>query len=233
MFAGPNGSGKSTLKEEMPAEWLGYYLNPDEIEKKLRLEGGFDFSRFGLDPSLEQIREHFRKSPLPTSAVPDRIGLAGRWLSFDAVGVNSYLASVLTAFLRQELVRARATFSFETVMSSPDKVDFLRKSRDSGYRTYLYFIATEDPDLNVARVQERVRSGGHDVPEEKIRSRYVRSLELLLPAIKASTRAYLFDNSGNGQRRVWIAEVTNGTELEVKVDAVPAWFRRCVLDRIR
>jgi predicted ABC-type ATPase len=45
-------------------------------------------------------------------------------------------------------------------MSSPDKVALLEKSRLLGYRTYLYFIATEDPQINIARVKSRVHLGG-------------------------------------------------------------------------
>lgn len=118
-------------------------------------------------------------------------------------------------------------------MSSRDKVNLLRSALAQGYRTYLYYVATDDPDINVARVAERVKNGGHDVPEEKIRSRYVRSLDLLMDAIRSSTRAYIFDNSGNKSRRIWLAEVTNGTELELKVDVVPAWFAKAVLNNIR
>ena len=43
VFAGPNGSGKSTIKEVLPLEWLGVYLNPDEIEKAIRKDGLFTF----------------------------------------------------------------------------------------------------------------------------------------------------------------------------------------------
>jgi predicted ABC-type ATPase len=99
----------------------------------------------------------------------------------------------------------RASFSFETVMSSPDEVALLEKARSLGYRSYLYFIATEDPQINIARVKSRVHLGGHDVPVDKIVSRYARSLDLLLPAIRQSNRAYLFDNSRHGGEHLWVA----------------------------
>jgi predicted ABC-type ATPase len=86
--------------------------------------------------------------------------------------------------------------TFETVMSSEDKVAFMLKAKASGYRTYLYFVATEDPDININRVKNRVAAGGHPVPTEKIVQRYGRCLNLLPAAIAASNRAYIFDNSG-------------------------------------
>ena len=108
----------------------------------------------------------------------------------------------------------------------------LKQAQAVGYRTYLYYIATEDPEINVNRVRNRVRLGGHPVPEDKIESRYHRSLDLLLEAIANADRAYIFDNSGENQERTWVAEITEGTTLELKTDQVPAWFKRVVLDRI-
>lgn len=58
------------------------------------------------------------------------------------------------------------------------------------------FVATDDPAINMARVRQRVAAGGHDVPEDKLRSRYRRSLENLRAAVRCASRAYVFDNSG-------------------------------------
>ncbi len=108
-------------------------------------------------------------------------------------------------------------------MSSPDKVAFLNKARKKGFRTYLYFVATEDPQINISRVAHRVKVGGHPVPEEKIVSRYHRSLSLLPQAINNTDRAYFFDNSGD--KSIWLAEVVNSTELEYKSELIPNWFK--------
>jgi len=53
---------------------------------------------------------------------------------------------------------------------------------------------------------------------------------LLLDAIRQSDRAYVFDNSSSHQR--WIAEISDGHQLELKVNHVPLWFQRAVLDRV-
>jgi predicted ABC-type ATPase len=117
-------------------------------------------------------------------------------------------------------------------MSHSSKIDVLRKSKESGYRTYLYFIATEDPEINIARVKNRVANGGHFVPEDKIRERYDRSLAQLLNAIKHTNRSYIFDNSYDGSKETWIAEITDGAQIEIKSSSVPAWFKRSVLDKL-
>ena len=111
-------------------------------------------------------------------------------------------------------------------MSSPDKIEFLKLAKSKGYRIYLYFIATVDPELNISRVKARVEAGGHDVPKDKIVDRYHRSIQLMKDAIKICDRSYIFDNSGSEHR--WIAEVTSGENLEVKEDDLPDWFAKVI-----
>jgi len=216
MFAGPNGSGKSTIKDMLPAPWLGIYINADEIEKTIRADGVLDLTDFEVNAGEEELQAFLHASTLLQKAglspqVSQLCFLDGK-IMFGAVGVNSYWASVLADFIRHRLLAAQISFTFETVMSPPDKVAFLQKAQTSGYRTYLYFVATEDPEINVSRVDYRVRTGGHPVAEDKIRNRYVRSLDLLSQAVSYADRAYVFDNSGSD--RIWIAEVTDGVEIE-------------------
>jgi predicted ABC-type ATPase len=115
-------------------------------------------------------------------------------------------------------------------MSHVSKVELLEKAQSEGYRTYLYYVATEDAEINVSRVAYRVSQHGHAVPLDKIISRYGRSLGLLLRAIRASNRAYLFDNSGALGEQTWFVEVTDGESVEFKAEKIPAWFAKHVLD---
>lgn len=98
-------------------------------------------------------------------------------------------------------------------MSAPDKIQLLIAAQQMGYRTYLYYIATDDPDINITRVRQRVAAGGHDVPQDKIISRYERSLKQLSEAIQVTNRAYIFDNSGDVA--VWVCEITEGKKLTI------------------
>lgn len=115
----------------------------------------------------------------------------------EAAAASGYLTACVADELRERLLAGRESFAFETVLSDPSKVDFMRRARAAGYRVYLYFVATDDAEINVARVRARVLSGGHDVPEDKVRARYGRCLEILSRAVEACNRAYLFDNSGD------------------------------------
>ncbi|HEY3762032.1 MAG TPA: hypothetical protein VGN23_09825 [Verrucomicrobiae bacterium] len=95
-------------------------------------------------------------------------------------------------------------------------------------------MATDDPAINLSRVRNRVKLGGHTVPEDRIVSRYHRSLDLLMDAIRHTNRTYIFDNSGDSAegKQTWIAEITEGRKLELRTDKIPSWFKRSVLDKI-
>ncbi len=155
--------------------------------------------------------------------------MAAGFIDFAGLTVNSYHASVLSDFLRRKLVEAGVSFSFETVMSAPDKVDLLRDARTAGFRTYLYYVATEDPAINVGRVATRVSQGGHDVPADKIVARYTRSLGLLGDALRHTDRAFLFDNSGT--EMIFVGELTAGATFTLRSAAMPNWFKQAVYDK--
>lgn len=233
MFAGPNGSGKSTLKTVIPSELLGVYINADEIEKRLREEGKLNLAEFQVTSPPHVIERYFQNSPRLSPEHSSKIRCIGHYLHVDQMPAMSYSAAVTAEMIREELLKTDSAFSFETVMSHHDKVDILKRAQSQGYRTYLYFIATDDPAINVSRVKVRVTQGGHDVPEEKIRSRYTRSLDLLFDAIRWSHRAYIFDNSQAGQEKTWLAEVTDGKDLEMQSESMPAWFKLAVWDKIK
>lgn len=133
--------------------------------------------------------------------------------------------------MRIKHIKEGHTFTFESVLSHPSKIDLLQYARQNGYRIYLYYIATESAEINVNRVNIRVAQKGHPVPEGTIRSRYERSLSLLYDAIKISDRAFLFDNSG--KESFFFAEITNGTDVEIKGENenIPEWFFTYVLER--
>lgn len=238
MFAGPNGSGKSTLKSYLAPALLGIYLNPDEIEQEIGSRSFLDFSVYGVRTTADEVLPIFTGSEFLTSQGLEegakKIGFANGLLDFGKVAVNSYFASVAGEFLRQKLLEQGTSFTFETVMSHPSKVDLLAQAKAAGYRTYLYFVATDDPAINISRVRNRVRLGGHAVPEDRIEPRYHRSLALLMDAIRLTNRAYIFDNSGDNadRKHTWLAEIIDGQTLELKTDRIPGWFKRTVLDKI-
>lgn len=224
IFAGPNGSGKSTIKNILEPELIYLYVNADDLERE-GASGSIDLSVFNLNLSEPDFHDFYSTHQLIINqGMVDQVNnftLVNDVLWIDQITLNSYHASVIADFIRHQLLEAQASFTFETVMSDPSKVDFIKKARALGYRTYLYFVTTEDPEININRVAIRVDDGGHNVTPEKIRSRYDRCLALLPNAIQVTNRAYLFDNSGS--EAVLEAEITEGAIVEYKIDEVHYW----------
>ena len=93
--------------------------------------------------------------------------------------------------------------------------------RDLGFEIVLVYIGTEDVEINLARIRNRVLAGGHDVPQEDVRRRYARSYKNLPTAIKRADHSILFDNStDDGYRLVAILGTTGSRWFEEK----PSWI---------
>ena len=238
MFAGPNGSGKSTIKKKVAEKFpriFGIYINPDDIERGIREQGRFNFGKFKVKTTEKEIIRFLKKAGqiVKANAVSEveKIRFANNSLIFKDVRVNSYFVSAIADFLHEKLVDTGRTFTLETVMSHENKIALLRRAQKAGFRTYLYYVATEAPEINIERVQIRVREGGHNVARDKIKERYRKSLDNLRGAIAASDRAYIFDNSGKDS--YLFAEITDGFDLNVKDPKVPLWFEKNVLDKLK
>lgn len=110
--------------------------------------------------------------------------------------VSAYQAAEVADALRRELVRQRESFVFETVFSDPvgDKLAFLKNAAESGYNVIFCFIGIASPEISEQRVAMRVLQGGHDVPDEKLVSRFPRTLANLKAAIQALPMVFIFDN---------------------------------------
>jgi predicted ABC-type ATPase len=235
VFAGPNGSGKTTIFKEIlqsKAVNLGVYVNADEIEALLR-EGRLSFHAFLLQPTIEDIQNWFKHSKFASVKRNEpelwkKLTLTGNVVQIDT-DIDSYIAADIAEFIRRQLLANGMNFTYETVMSHPDKVRFMEKAREQDYRVYLYFIATEAPEINISRVSVRVALNGHNVATDVITRRYYKSLGLLKSAVKHSDRAYVFDNSGS--KAVFIAEISNGVQvLRNEIVATPAWVEKYLFE---
>ena len=239
VFAGPNGSGKSSLLEQIPKSVpLGYYINADEIEKLIVSGKAIRLDEFGVTTDIKDLNSFLKKSDYArnksdTGKLIESFTISDNILQ--TVNFNllpAYTAAIISDFIREENLRSGNNFSFETVMSHPDKLEFLRRAVKSGYHVYLYFICTDDVRVNIARVKTRVRSGGHDVPVNKIRDRYYRSLELLYSALGICYKSYLFDNSYN---TIEISRIDRDGIMypQVPGDQIPNWMIKYVISKYR
>ena len=113
------------------------------------------------------------------------------------LAVEPYEAARLADALRKALIGRGESFVFETVFSDPvgDKVAFLEEAARCGYVVVLCYIGLSGPDQSVERVAMRVSQGGHDVPDDKLQSRFSRTLANLQAAIARLPHVLIYDNS--------------------------------------
>ncbi len=114
IFAGPNGSGKSTFNSKVPAHLLVNYVNPDAIELGIRETGAFDFAQFKLQGYVDHVIPFLRASVFlakyPESfAKLDDLIIEDERLVFPSRQIDSYIASVLSDFIRVSLIQERAS----------------------------------------------------------------------------------------------------------------------------
>ncbi len=99
-------------------------------------------------------------------------------------------------------IRAYQTVGVETVLSTDKYRRLVLEAKQRQFEFRLIFVMLTSPDLNVLRVRVRVGKGGHDVPENKIRDRWTRSLAQLPWFLDRADQAAIFDNSGQVPRLV-------------------------------
>lgn len=124
---------------------------------------------------------------------PDEIAKAefGDWNSPTAVMQAAQRAQEM----RESCLCEGKSMLLETVFSVPEKLEFVQRAKEAGFFVRFFFIGTDGPQINAARVARRVLAGGHDVPITKIISRYDRSMALAAMAMTFVDRAYVYDNS--------------------------------------
>jgi predicted ABC-type ATPase len=241
IFAGPNGSGKTTLynyfvKTNVFNDY--YFINADIINTDLStfLNFGYFPIKFSetdlyefLDNSSFQLKMDFKLS--------ETIEIKNSIISLkeNKLPETTYISAALSEFLRKKMImESNSSFAFETVFSHKSKLEEIKFAKENGYKVYLYFIATDDVFVNLERIQGRIVKGGHFVPVEKIRDRYLRSLDNLFKAIILADKVFFFDNSGQEQIREYsfFAEKKNNALHILNGTIIPWWFNEYVLQKI-
>lgn len=145
------------------------------------------------------------------------------------LGVDAYRAAELAGALREKLLEQQESFVFETVFSDPvgEKIGFLQRAAGAGYNVILCFIGIADPAMSEERVAMRVTQGGHDVPAEKLATRFPRTLENLRKSIRTLPHVLVFDNSDLSDPYRQIAIFHNG-EADFLSKSLPAWMREII-----
>jgi predicted ABC-type ATPase len=244
VFAGPNGSGKSTIIQAVREYTergqhieFGTYINADDIANVLKSQT-LSFNEYEVATSSEEFKDIATKSGLINGDFSADDFFASYEFQNNGLissGKNVERLAQLTAdFLRKKLLTGRKKFSFETVFSHESKLDIMVQAKNAGYKVYLYFVATESPEINKERVMLRVAKKGHDVPPDKIESRYYRSLDLLYTAAQTAYQVYFFDNSNQAPRLVQHFKLFDGKKEwdDLPISELPQWFIKYYSEKI-
>ncbi len=205
VLAGHNGSGKSTLWYDKLAEHLQMPLvNADRLTLSLLPpvgEGG------KLPAWASRLRDQDR-----------------RWQKLAQDGVQLFMG------LAMDL---RIPFAFETVFSHFErqsdgsvrsKIDVIRALQKRGYVVVLLFVGLLSADLSISRVLTRRMKGGHDVPEDKLRSRFPRTQQAIRLASEVADLTLMFDNSRDGDNAFTLVRAQR--KKKILYDCRNAGFRQ-------
>ena len=143
----------------------------------------------------------------------------GDWNSADAV----LKAAQKATEQRYECLENGQDFVFETVFSSAEKMDFIRKAKDAGFFIRIFYVCTESPLININRIAQRYLNGGHEVPISKVISRYYSSLKNISKAMEIADRIYLYDNSIENKEPRLILRTADGKIAKRYTDDIPDW----------
>jgi predicted ABC-type ATPase len=131
-------------------------------------------------------------------------------------------ATVLQAAQIEACLREKRSLAFETVFSASDKPEFVRRALAAGYFVRIFFVGTERPEINAARVARRVLQGGHEVPIRKIVDRWARSIANAASVAADVDRFYVYDNSVDHRDAQLVLRAASGRVLRTYVEP-PAW----------
>ena len=133
------------------------------------------------------------------STITQYFDIVGEYTNADdmvkTVGMSNAVAAVLADEKRYQTIDEKRDFTFETVLSSEYKLNILRKAKEEGYFIKCVFVLTIDPQINIARIESRVASGGHNVDSGKVIERYYKSINNIKELLDICDIVHVYDNT--------------------------------------
>lgn len=133
---------------------------------------------------------------------------------------NATKAEAIVRERIREHIQNGWSFMIESNLAAQTDYDWIENMNQIGYTITLFFLCTTDVEVNVARVQNRIKEGGHPIPEAIIRQRYSNGLMYLKGKLHTFSEAILIDNTKDAPENVAI--ISNG-KLTFTSDPCPAW----------
>lgn len=146
----------------------------------------------------------------------------GDWNSVESV----FKAVKYSENLREKCLREHKSLIFETVLSAQDKISYIKRAKQEGFFIRLFFVGTENPSINAARVAKRVMKGGHSVPIDKIISRYYKSISNCVSVVSFVDRMYVYDNSIEDEDARLLFRFKDGKLFKRYFQDLPLWTKK-------
>lgn len=203
VLAGHNGSGKSTMwRKRLSGQLQIPLINADRMMLSILPEPGSDGA---LDEWAQLLRDTDES-----------------WMRVAQDGVQAFVGHAM---------RAKVPFAMETVFSyweeQPDgtvlsKIDLIEDMQRAGYFVLLFFVGLTNAELSILRVQTRVAEHGHDVPMERLLTRFPKTQRAIAAASKVADAAIFTDNSRDLKRAFTVCRVQLGESELYDLRAGPA-----------
>ena len=133
--------------------------------------------------------------------------LINPYINADDIKQSSHCSDLDAAIKAEEMrngcVDRGQNFSFETVLSTDRNMELLKRAKEKGYFIRGIFVLTNSAELNVLRIFARHQNGGHNVPSDKVISRYAKSIDNLPAFISLCDVCHVYDNTGQEPRRIF------------------------------
>lgn len=141
----------------------------------------------------------------------------------------------------EQALRGGSQFKFETTLGARTITEMLLTGAKAGAEIHCWYAGLATPELHVQRVRSRVAAGGHDIPEAKIRQRYVSSVSNLVALLPHLASLAVFDNSIDGDPKAGVAPQPQLVLRMVRAvitammppAQVPAWAKPIVMQALK
>lgn len=155
---------------------------------------------------------------LPRVNLDEIVRKHGNWKNPRDVAAAGKRAVVL---IRQYMTEGKS-FNQETTLCGKSILRNIEKAKEIGYQIEIYFVGLASAELAIERVKQRVKAGGHGIPEADILRRYEGSMENLIRILPMCDRVELYDNT---ELFYQVATFEKGHCID-RVNTIPDWCKR-------
>ena len=201
LLAGSNGAGKST------------YIKSEDFKNVLNV-----------------LKDRFNIMPLkPYQFInPDIISISHLMINpeIDETAANLWAVQEIEKSINKYFNLCKG-FAIETVLSTDKYIKYVEEAKSKGYITALIYIGLDSPETAIKRVRMRVKTGGHDVSEDKIRKRFNNSINNIKYFVKLTNFSIIHSNIGDANHYEIIAVGYNG-KVEIKDEKTLSWINKAL-----